>query len=68
MEEGSQHSAQLQRNHVYFLCLCMRETQHPEVSNGLLSACAADLILAALLLDLDPAMFNSSFFCIACFI
>lgn len=36
MEEGSQHSARLQRNHVYFLCLCMRETQHPEVSGSLL--------------------------------
>ncbi|GAQ78882.1 hypothetical protein KFL_000200340 [Klebsormidium nitens] len=31
VEEASQHSAQLQRNHVYFLCLCMRETQHPEL-------------------------------------
>jgi hypothetical protein len=31
MEDMSEQSVQLQRNHVYFLCLCMRETLHPEV-------------------------------------
>jgi hypothetical protein len=45
VEDTSEHSVQLQRNHVYFLCLCMRETLHPEVIDEAL--CNAIVSLSA---------------------